>query len=174
MAEDGLLPGNWRVTGTLRPAAIDIPANSVDDVDIKSGANVAATKLEHQYDLKYTQDAGAAVVSATRNLHIVRGATGSVISVEAMVDTAPTGADRTITIDVQKGNQSTAFATLLAATLVINNTTAAREVKTASLVASPTLADGDTVRVVVTVAGAAGAQGQGLNVTIMVREKADP
>lgn len=172
--EEFYFPGDVRVKGSIRAGSMDVPAATIDDADVKAGANVAASKLEHQHVLTHKQAAGAAVVSVTENLYVVRGITGLLVGVDAMVDTAPTGADRTITIDVQKGNQATAFATLLSSTIVINNTHVARQVIAAGLVASPTLADGDTIRVVVTVAGAAGAQGQGLNVSISVREKADP
>jgi hypothetical protein len=174
MAQETYIPGDLRVAGNVRAASMDIPPSSIEDGDVRAGANIAASKLEHQHALAHKQAAGAAVVNATENLRIVRGQTGLLISVDAMVDTAPTGADRTITIDVLKGNVGSGFATLLASPLVINNTHTARQVVSASLVGSPTLAAGDTVRVTVTVAGAAGAQGQGLNVSVNLREKADP
>ena len=173
MAEPNQIFGDMRITGQLIVGSITLPNSCITDINVASNAAIGATKLEHQYPLHHVQATGTAVVSRSENLHVVRGTTGLLIGVEAMVDTAPTGADRTISINVLKGSQSTGFATLLTTPLVINNTHVARQVLAASLAAVLTLADGDTIRVEVTVAGAAGAQGQGLNVTVFVRELAN-
>lgn len=170
------LPGDLIVPGVIYCEGITLPTSIVGDDQVAATANIAASKLQQQIPIDYRQKTGTAVVTETTDLTVVRGATGSVVSVDADVTTAPTGADRTITIDVQKGNQSTGFATVLNATIVINNTHVARQVLSGSIIigAGSTLADGDTIRVIVTVAGAAGAQGQGLTVTITNRVKADP
>ena len=176
LSTETTFPGNVRTPGRgIFGAGVDIADGQVTNAKVGASPTVPidAEKLEHQPPIHVVQESGTAVVSKTYNVHIARGA-GEAIGMSAMVDVAPTGADRTIIIDVKKGNQATGFATLLTTTITINNATVAREVKDAVLVGLPIYAADDTLQITVTVAGAAGAQGQGLNVTLWTREKPEP
>jgi hypothetical protein len=165
--------GDQRVKGQLNCGTLAMQTASINDAMVTANAAVDAAKLKHQHAVKYSQDAGADVVTKTQDVHIVRGATGKAIGVNVAASTAPTGGDKKFTVDVQKGNQATGFATILTAVVTIDNTVANRQVVSGGLVASPTLAVGDTLRVIVTASGTTGSQGQGLNVTVTTREDAD-
>lgn len=167
MAQD-LFNNDVHVNGALSCKTLNPPASSITNTAIIAGAGIEATKVVHQFALEYTQPGGTAVVNATQLLHILR-AGGEVVSIEAFVTTVATGADRTVTIDLQKSTAAGAFATILTSGLVLNNASVVRTVYSGAI-ASPTLIDNDLLQLVVTVAGAAGNQAQGLQVTVTLRE----
>lgn len=163
------IDGDLNVRGRVSAHSMTLPLGTVVDGSVASAGNLAASKLEHRHALSYAQVPGTAVLAETRDLHIVRGVTDAFDSFEAAVTGAiATGGDRTVTVDLHKGNAGAAFATVLAAALSFSSADALRTPKTASI--TGTVADGDILRVVVAVAGAAGAQAQGLVVTVNVRE----
>ena len=158
------------VTGDAMFRSVSIQTASITNAMVTAGAAIEATKMRRRYYLNYTQPTGTAVVAETRGLSIIRVATGTIVAVEAVVIGAgATGADRTVNVDVQKGNQSTAFATVLSSTILFNNASTLRAVSAGTLSVT-SLADNDQLQVVVTVAGAAGNQAQGLLVTVTVDE----
>jgi hypothetical protein len=168
MAQD-LINNDLHVNGALSCKTFTLPAASVTNASVAGGAAIDATKLVHQFPLYVQQSPGSAVVAATTLLHIARAA-GSIVAIEAMTTTPATGADRTVTIDLQKSTGGGAFASALTTTIVLDDDTTART-PVAGTVASPSLVDGDQLQLVVTVAGAAGAQADGLLVTVTVREE---
>jgi len=158
------------VNGTLSAKTANLPDGCIGDDEIQSNAGIAASKIVHQFDLNYTQVPGTAVVAATHDLRIVKGATAVVAAIEAAITgTIATGADRTVNVDLQKGNAGSAFATILTGTIEFDNADALRT-PTAGAIASPNLVDGDILRVVITVAGAAGNQADGLIVSVTLQE----
>ena len=170
MADTIVFPTDVYITGRLVPLQFSPPAGSVGNTAIPALAAIDASKLIHRFDLSYTQVPGTAVVTETRDLRILRGATGTVAAVEAAITGAiATGGDRTVTIDVQKGNSATAFTTILTATLSFTSSSVLRTVSAATI-SVPAVLDNDILRVVVTVAGSAGAQAQGLIVTVTLEE----
>lgn len=165
--------GDLVVTGTLSPRRFAPPASSIGGTAINSADPVPATKLEGEFNLSYSQD--GAVVADTAYLRIIRGATADVVAVEACVtETIATGADRTVNVDLQKSTGAGAFATILTATIELDNASVLRTVSTGALTGGAALVDGDLLRLVVTVAGAAGNQAEGLLVTVTLREDASP
>lgn len=171
MAQD-LFNNDLHVNGTLSCKAFSAPAGAITDAMVSAAAGIQATKLEHQFPLPYEQLPASAVVAETRDIHIVHGATGSVVSFRAAITgTIATGADRTVNVDLQKSTGAGAFATILTGTILFNNGSALRTVASATISAT-TLVAGDILRVVVTVAGAAGNQALGLIVTATIRESA--
>lgn len=165
--------GNLTVGGTLVPKLFKPPAGSITDAAVEAAAGIQATKLQHQHVFTHRQKTGADVATQTEDLFTVRAA-GSVVGVDVVATTAPTGGNKQFTVDVQKGNQSTGFATILTAVVTYDSTKANRQVVEASLIADPSYADGDTIRIVVTASGSTGSQGQGLAVTLHAREAANP
>lgn len=167
-----VINNDLHVNGNFSCKSFDPPDGTVTDAHISASAGISATKLEHQFDLDYSQVPGTAVVAETRDVRLVHGAEGTVVSFRAAITGAiATGADRTVTVDLQKGSAGSAFATILTATMSFNNTDALRTAKSAAI-QTTSLAAGDILRVVVTVAGAAGNQAQGLIVSVTVREDA--
>lgn len=163
--------GDVIVNGTMIPNKMRYPDGSVSDAAVGAGADIQDGKMRHRFTRQYAQAPGANIAAATLNLHIVRGLTGTLLAVEAaLTGVAPT-TDRTASVDLQRGNAGGAFATMLSATIDFANGDALRTVK-AGAIPSPALADGDILRVVVTVAGSTGTQPQGLVVTVTVMEKA--
>ena len=77
------------------------------------------------------------------------------------------------TVDLKKCNQgSPTPATILSSAITYSSSQADCEV-VAGTISSGTLADGDTLVVEVAVSGSTGTQGQGLVVTVTVREDAE-
>jgi hypothetical protein len=90
----------------------------------------------------------------------------------AITETIATGADRTVTVDLHKSSNAGTFATVLGATIGFTNLSV---VRTKSPVTQGTFSDsdiapGDVFKVVVTVAGAAGNQAEGLVVELVFSE----
>lgn len=158
------------VNGHLSCRTFTPPAGCVTNASIVSGAKVAADKLVHQHALRYVQAGGSDVVSATVPIHTCRN-TAEVIAVEVVPITAPSGGDKQYTVDVQAGNASSAFASILSAVVDVDAAGAADRTVQVGTISDDDLADGDTVQVVVTASGSTGSQGQGLIVTVWVREE---
>lgn len=167
MAELSYHSGDLYVTGTLTPVRLTVPAGTIVDAAVGATAALADTKLVHRYNLSVQQT--GTVVAQTQYLRICRAA-GNIRSVEAAITEAiATGADRTVTIDVQKSTGAAAFATVLSATIVFTNVSVLRTVSVGTI-ASAALVDNDILKVTVAVAGAAGAQATGLIVTVTIGE----
>lgn len=138
------------------------------DANIGSAAAIKSAKHESVMNLPHSQT--GTVVAATEYLRSIRQANATVLAIEATItETIATGADRTVTIDLQKSTGAAAFATILSASIVFTNLSTLRTLTTGTI-ANGALVDGDHLRLVVTVAGAAGAQALGLLVTVTLRE----
>lgn len=87
----------------------------------------------------------------------------------AITEVIATGADRTVTIDLQKSTGGGAFASVLSSTLVFNSSSTLRLASLAALNTTTFIA-GDLFKLTVTVAGAAGAQAQGLTIHLAAYE----
>lgn len=129
---------------------------------------VPASKVIHQYAVHYAQAGGSAVVAATFPVH-TSYKDGTLVAVEVTPLVAPTGGDKAFTVDVKKGNQAGAFATVLSSVVTLDNTKADRQVLAANLTTTA-LADGDTLEVIIAVSGTTGTQGLGVLVTLTIQE----
>ena len=150
--------------------SVTMADGQITDNHIKAGADIAYSKLQHSFPLVLSQATGTAVVSETRVVHVAKGA-GALLSVEASVVTVATGADRTVTVDVKKSTGGGAFATLLSETIVLDDDSVALIPEEGTVSSTPTYADGDLIEIVVTVAGSADAQAEGLVVTAWCYEE---
>ena len=90
--------GDHMVTGTLRAADIDFPPGSIENVDIKSTAAIAASKQEHQHAICARQVGTS--ITETIPLHVVLGATCTVREVAVSNIVANIGA-ATVTVDIK-------------------------------------------------------------------------
>ena len=167
MAQD-LINNSLHVNGTLSAKLFTPPDGSISNDAIAGAAGIEATKVVHQWTLPVRQSPGTAVVAATDLLHIARFA-GEIVAIEAATATVATGADRTVTIDLQKSSSGGAFASVLTGGIVLDDGSTNR-VPVAGTINSPDFVDGDLLQVVVAVAGSAGAQAQGLLVSVTLRE----
>lgn len=153
---DLLVNGNAIVTGSLKPTVAGFGSSLLTDGPMKC---------------HYQQVRGTAVVADTgRTIWVVGGSTATVKRISAVIDGAiATGGDRTVNVDLQKSTGGGAFATILSATIQFTSADTIRTVKAGSL-SSTSLVAGDLLQIVVTVAGAAGNQAQGLTVMVDIQE----
>lgn len=158
------LPTDLRVQGNISCTTLTPPAGSITDAAIVAGAGVQYTKVVHYFPVRYETATGTAVTAATRPVHIAR-ASGTIVAAKAYCTVAPTSSD-SVTVDIQRGNQSTAFATILSSTIVLNSSDANRQVNDGVLSTTSYSAD-DEFQVVVTVSGTTG---QGLCVVLYLAE----
>lgn len=139
------------------------------DNDIVSNANIQATKLVARRRISLELFGPAVTITAlTKLLHILRQS-ATLVHVEAIQTVQATGADRTVTVDIQKSTGAGAFSTIMSGTIGFTNSSPIRT-PVAGTFSSASLVDGDILQAVVTVAGAAGAQAQGLLLTLTLDE----
>lgn len=158
-----------RINGTLSVRNMVYPDGQITKAAIQTDAGIEATKVIHQHALRHSQKAGTAVVAETVPIHVFRSA-AEIVAVEVVPITPPAGGDLAYTVDVQLGNASTAFASILSGAVAIDSADAARTPVPGTLVTNEA-ADGDTLQVVVAVSGSTGTQGQGFIVVVWVREE---
>lgn len=165
--------GNLHVAGQLSAQTFTPPSASVVNASIaagSAGSYIDRTKVSQGFTVGgELYGPTTSVAALTKWVHIVRGATGSVVSVESAIAVVATGADRTITVDLQKSTGAGAFATILSATMGFTNGSSVRT-PVAGTISSASLVDGDILQIVVTVAGAAGNQATGLTTVVNIQE----
>ncbi len=135
---------------------------------------LSAAKLIHEKSLWVSQT--GTIVAATTYIFSVKGIaavgqSATIKSIRARIEEAiATGADRTVNVDLQRSaNPAGAYASILAATIAFTNVSPLLRVWAPEPTLTTTvLGAGDTLRVVVTVAGAAGLQATGLLVEVIL------
>lgn len=150
-----------------------LPTEAVTNANFSSNANhrLEAEKFIHRPDLHYSQAAGTDVVSETKLLRVCRG-DGVLTQVAVRPSAVPAGGDKQYTVDVQKAADGTnVWTSLLNAAVVISSADVAHTRQLGSLIADPSVEDGDTIRIVITASGSTGSQGQGLAVTVGLEEQ---
>lgn len=149
---------------------VQFPSGSITKALVATNAGIEASKIvRHQSIDVELFGPTTSVAALTKWLHMVRGATGTIVGFEAAQAVDTTGADRTISVDLQKSTGAGAFATVLSAPIAFADGTAIRTPQAATI-SSASLVDGDILEVIVTVAGAAGAAATGLTVTLTIEE----
>lgn len=162
-----VISSDLSITGALNAGTVNLPDNTVDDDAVND------TTISSQFVVRYSQADGSDVASATEAVHCVYGDTVTVVGVEVQPQTAPTGGDKQFTVDVQKSAAAAAYATILSAVVTVDNTSVDRTVQAGTL-STTTASDGDSFRVVITASGSTGSQGQGVVVTLILKEKRAP
>lgn len=150
---------------------IDFPARSVTDSMCSETMNLAARKhVRHQsIDLELFGPS-TTVTALTKDIHIVRGATGTLVGLQATINgTIATGTDRTVTVDLHKSTGGGAFATALSSTIEFDDASTLRTA-VAAVFSNTSLVAGDMLRLVITVAGSDAAQAVGLFVGLVFEE----
>jgi len=159
------IEGNVHVTGGLSAGSMTLPAGSVDNAKVSSGADIDASKLEHQHQITMAQENGAAAAAETRVVHVVYGTAGSLIAVQAGCETACVG-DSTIDVDVHKNGSS-----ILTAAIELSSSEDDYELVD-GVIDSATLAADDVIEVVISVTAGTGTLGEGVFCNLVIREGA--
>jgi hypothetical protein len=162
------LDGDVHVADTLAPQRIIWPAGTLADSHVKPYAGIQATKREHQ---RFGRLAIGTTVSVTTQSQVVHEfkVAGTVEKLKVTPITAPVGGDLKYTVDLQVGNASTGFASILSAPLTVDTSSADRTAQDATPTTKATAA-GDLVQIVVTASGSTGTQGLGLCAEAKIRE----
>lgn len=87
------LTGNLRVQGDIACTTLNIPPSTVTDTEVSASANIAATKLEHQHCLTLSDTNATAIADKQQVVHVVKGATGTLVHFEAGAKTPHVGND---------------------------------------------------------------------------------
>ena len=162
--------GDLHITGSMTASEVRLPAGTVTDEAVAAGTGIDATKLEHQFPVRYQQADGSDVADAIVPIHTVNGTTATIVNVDVACIDAPDGGDKAFTVDLKKCNAGTPTpATVLDSVVTISSADADCEVNEATI-SSASLAAGDTLVVAVATSGSTGNQGQGLIVTVTLRE----
>lgn len=150
---------------------IDMPSGGITNSMISTSAAVDASKIVSAKAASYQLFAAASTVTAlTVEGPIIMGATGGMIKFYATINgTIATGGDRTVTVDLQRSTSGGTFSTMLSSTIGFTSASALRT-PAAAVFSTTALAVGDQLRIVVTVAGAAGNQALGLSCSLSYYE----
>jgi len=148
MAQD-IVNNDLLVTGTVSAKALTLTNASITDANVVAAAGVQASKLQHQFTQCYAQPGANNATVERKVIHVVRGATGTVLEFKVGARVAAIGA-ATATLDLYKNGT-----TMLTGTISLTSATAAY-ILLAGTLASSSLAVGDVLEAVVTAATAGG------------------
>lgn len=163
------IEGDVYVVGNLSARSATLPDGTITNAMVAGSAAIEHTKLKPLTPVTVELFGLAAEVTAkTQVVHIARSA-GTLVAIEAIVQTVASGADRTIDVDLQKSTGGGAYATVLTSSADFDDGSTAR-VPVAGVIDTASYVDGDSFAIVITVAGAAGDQADGLTVTLWLAE----
>lgn len=148
------------------------PSGAITNSQISASAAIEASKIisEHVVNRQLFAEGVSIITVASELLHATRGASGAVVGLDAFITTAPTSANCTVTIDLQKSSSaSTTFSTILSAPLVLGSTTVTHTRYSPTISAS-TKTTGDLFRATITTAGTTAGAGKGLHLSFFFTE----
>ena len=156
-------------TGAITAKTLTPNDGTITNAKVAADAGIEATKLIHQHSIRYNQASGSDVASATEVVHIFRS-TSTIVSVDVIPDTAPTGGDKEYTVDVKKSTGAGAWASILTGVITVDSGSTDRTVQAGVLSDSDAI-DNDALQIVIAASGSTGSQGQGVCVVINTREQ---
>lgn len=169
MADPVRFPGSVHIVESLQCGSFTGPAGFLRNEQVNAAAAIGAEKLVHMVNAEAELFGPTTSIAAlTKLIHIGKGA-GTIAAFRAFIVTVATGADRTVTVDLQKSTAGGAFATVLSGTVGFTNGSTALTLVSGTL-SSTTYVASDLFRVVVTVAGSASAQALGLHASMIAYE----
>jgi hypothetical protein len=154
------------VNGALTSKTFTPPAGSVSNSHVAASADIDATKLEHQHVRSYAQEGSTLAATERRVLHVVRGATGTVVEFLATLRVAAIG-DSTVTVNLLKNGT-----TILTANISLDSGDAAYSISSAAGYTSTSLVQGDVLEVSITATAGTGTLPKGITAELVVREDA--
>jgi hypothetical protein len=145
----GLIDGDLTVRGVLNVGAITLPQNAINSASqIMAGINIPADKTEQRVFPSWQQP-NTAATAETRTIFVARRA-GTLNEVAVGSIVAATG-NSTCTVDVRKNGT-----TVLASTIVLNNSRTARTLVLGSVSGGGTFVANDWFEVVITISAGTG------------------
>lgn len=159
------IEGSLHVAGRLTPQLLDIPPETVTDAAVSSSAAIAAGKLEHQHQPVYAQESDTAAADEARIVHVVRGATATLVSVAAGA-VVPAVGNAEVEVDLLKNGT-----TMLTGPITLDSGQIAYE-RVAGAFASGALVQGDVLEITIAGTAGTGTLPKGVFAAIVVREDA--
>jgi hypothetical protein len=160
----GMITEDLYYAGAVKFKDITVNAGAITDTSIKTNAGIAASKLQHEHRIHYSQP-NTTATSEAKAVYRCRGATGTILNIEAGSIGACAGS-ATITVDVKKNGT-----TVLASAIVLDSGNVAYTAESGSVSVEDMVA-GDVLTVHATAAAGSGTLGTGLYVSISVNEDA--
>lgn len=157
--------GDLHITGNLSAKTVQLPAGTVDNADIEAAAGIDASKLEHRHQITAAQPKTTAA-DETRVIHVVYGATGTVLAFRAGSIVANIG-DSTVTVDLKKNGSS-----ILTAPITLDSGDSAYA-KVAGTIDTPGLVAGDVLEVVIDATVGTGTLATGVFCELVLNEDAE-
>lgn len=160
------------VNGALTCKSFTAPSASITNNAIQAAAGIAYTKVQQKVLVTKELFEAATAITALNQTIFVADAAGVLLGFTASIELDTTGADRTVTVDLEKASDGSAtWTTVLTSTIGFADGETAGTQKSATINTTAFVA-GDRFRAKVTVGGAAGNQAKGL--TVRLRAYADP
>lgn len=172
--EAGRTRGNHVVEGALICTTISMATASIADGQISatssspiSGSKVGQENPPSACGIELFGPT-TTITDLTKTIGMAQAA-GTLMSFRAWIEVLATDPSRTVTVDLHKSTGGGAYATALSATIGFTTSSTVRVAVTGAFTSS-TFVSGDIFRIVVTVAGGAGNQAQGLTANLVVKE----
>ena len=153
------------INGSLSAKTMSIPSGTVNNDDVASDAAIVTTKLIQRHSKTYAEDVAVTATAKNVPIHVVRGATGTLVAFEAG-SAVVCDENATITVDLKKNSSTNS---LLSAAIVLDHDNTAYTVE-AGTIATAGLVDGDVVRAVIAVAAGTGTVGLGVFTNVLLDE----
>ena len=163
MPAPSTVTGDLVVTGQIVATTNKPTADTVGDSEMDATDPIGTDKMLKPVKAFFSQAQGTDSTAVTQTVHVGRFG-GTINDVRATIETAPTGGDKTVTIDVLKNGT-----TVLSSTQSFSASDANGDVKVATLSVTSYVAD-DVIEVDIAVAGSTGSQGQGVAVIVDMQE----
>jgi hypothetical protein len=169
----GQLEGSIVLQGDMNAATLTARGGKHGEDKFDANGRRKADSIVHEQILRYGQVSGIAVVAESRVIGSLF-ADATAVEISIVCETKPDGSGgdpRKFTVDVLKGNQTTAFASILAGgtPVTVDSSIASRQVQFV-VPTTTTGARGDQIKITVAISGTTGTQGQGLAVGVKYRE----
>lgn len=133
------IEGDTYVAGTLTAQSLQPSAGSVVNATVSVSAAIVATKLQQQRVVVYSQDSTTDATVERKVIHIVNGATATLVSFKAGSTAIASGGGNAV-VDLLKNGSS-----ILSSAITLDNTNTARVLEEASGYSSTSLVAGDVL-----------------------------
>jgi len=153
------------INGAFSCKSLTPPAASIPNSAIPAAAGISASKLQQQLAKDYGQPNGTTPVTERKVIHVVYGATCTILSLKVGTKTVLTGL-ATITVDILKNGTS-----ILTGVVTINNTQTAYQLVSGALATTPGV-QGDVYEINVVATAGGGGLGGGIFASLVLNEDA--
>ncbi len=169
----GQLEGSILLQGDMNAATLTARGGKHGEDKFDANGYRKAESVVHEQVYRYQQASGVTVAAESR---VVGAMFADAVAVEAAIvcETSPDGVGgdpKKFTVDVLKGNQATAFTSILPGGTPITVDGAIADSQVQFVIPTTTAAArGDQIKITVATSGTTGTQGQGLSVSVKYRE----